>query len=64
MVKNTPVKIGSAFGSLRAIESGLAGDERVIVNGLLRARPGGKVTATAGPMPGAEDADTFAPTGR
>jgi len=30
---------------LRVIKEGLAGDDRVIVNGLMQARPGAKVTA-------------------
>jgi RND family efflux transporter MFP subunit len=62
VVKITPVKLGSAFGALRAIESGLTGNERVIVNGLLRARPGGTVTPTEAPMPGADDAAGLATT--
>lgn len=35
-------------GGLRIVREGLEGDERIIINGLLRARPGGKVT----PQPG------------
>src|SRR5262249_4382426 len=31
-------------GGLRVIKDGLAANDRVIVNGLMRARPGGKVT--------------------
>ena len=31
-------------GGLRLIKEGLAANDRVIVNGLMRARPGGKVT--------------------
>ena len=56
-VKITPVKLGATFGPLRAIVSGLTGEESVIVNGLLRARPGGKVTPTPGPMPGADESN-------
>jgi RND family efflux transporter MFP subunit len=52
----TPIKIGSQFGSLRAVESGLKGDERIIVNGLLKARPGGTVVPELKPMPGADEA--------
>jgi multidrug efflux pump subunit AcrA (membrane-fusion protein) len=33
-----------ADDGLRVIKSGLAPDDRVIVNGLMRARPGAKVT--------------------
>jgi RND family efflux transporter MFP subunit len=35
-------------GGLRIVREGLTGDERIIINGLLRARPGAKVT----PQPG------------
>jgi RND family efflux transporter MFP subunit len=35
-------------GGLRIVREGLKGDERIIINGLLRARPGAKVT----PQPG------------
>jgi RND family efflux transporter MFP subunit len=38
------VTLGQAVGPLRVIKEGLDADERVIVNGLMRARPGGKVT--------------------
>jgi RND family efflux transporter MFP subunit len=54
VVRITPVTIGTQFGPLRAISKGLSGDERVIVNGLLRARPGAKVQPQMAPMPGAE----------
>jgi RND family efflux transporter MFP subunit len=49
-----PVKLGALFGELRAIESGIKPGDRVIVNGLQRARPGAKVSATEQPIP--EDA--------
>ena len=61
-VKVTPVETGALFGSLRAIKSGLTGGERVIVNGILRARPESKVNPQPGEMPGAKDADTLATT--
>ena len=35
---------GQLVGNLRAIKDGLKPDERIIVNGLMRARPGAKVT--------------------
>jgi multidrug efflux system membrane fusion protein len=44
-----PVEVGPLSGDLRIIRSGLAPTDRVIINGLMRARPGGKVT----PEPGA-----------
>ena len=40
------VELGPKVGAERVIESGLKGDERVVVNGLQRARSGIKVTAT------------------
>jgi RND family efflux transporter MFP subunit len=43
-----PVVLGSLNDGLRAVRSGLTGDEKVIINGLMRARPGAKVT----PQPG------------
>jgi RND family efflux transporter MFP subunit len=39
-----PVELGVLKDGMRAIESGLEPGERVITNGLLRARPGSKVT--------------------
>jgi RND family efflux transporter MFP subunit len=38
------VEIGVLQGSMRVIKSGLTASDRVIVNGVLRARPGSKVT--------------------
>lgn len=37
------VELGQAQGTLRIIKSGLTPDDRVIVNGLMRARPGSQV---------------------
>ena len=45
-----PVKLGALFGRLRAVE-GLSPDERVIVNGMQRARPGSRVVAQLAPVP-------------
>jgi RND family efflux transporter MFP subunit len=42
-VSTKPVRIGPRIDGYRVIRSGLTGDETVIVNGLLRARPGTKV---------------------
>ena len=44
-----PVDTGELRGGLRVIDSGLAANDRVIINGLMRAMPGMKVT----PEPGA-----------
>ena len=38
------VTLGDVTDNLRIIKSGLSADDRVIVNGMVRARPGGKVT--------------------
>lgn len=35
-----PVKLGALFGDLRAIESGVTADDRIIINGQMRVRPG------------------------
>ena len=55
-VRVTPVTLGAQFGTLRSIVKGLTGEEHVIVNGLMKARPGGKVQPQLGPMPGADEA--------
>ncbi len=39
------VKIGALDGEMRVVQEGLSTDDRVIVSGLLRARPGSAVTA-------------------
>jgi len=38
------VTLGELDGDLRVIKTGLSAEDRVIVNGMVRARPGGKVT--------------------
>jgi RND family efflux transporter MFP subunit len=43
-----PVEVGALSDGLRIISAGLAPTDRVIINGLMRARPGSKVT----PQPG------------
>jgi RND family efflux transporter MFP subunit len=44
-----PIRPGPSYpGGLRIVREGLTGDEKIIINGLVRARPGGKVT----PQPG------------
>ena len=40
LVEQRPVTIGSLIDGMRVIKEGLTGDERYIVNGLQRARPG------------------------
>ena len=45
------VQIGGLIGNLRIIEQGLTPEARVVVNGLLRARPGVMVKPEEGAMP-------------
>jgi RND family efflux transporter MFP subunit len=52
VVELRPIKLGALFGELRAIESGVKPGDRIIVNGLQRARPGSKVKPTEQPMSG------------
>ena len=42
------VETGALHGDLRVVKSGLAATDRVIINGLMRSRPGTKVTPKAG----------------
>jgi RND family efflux transporter MFP subunit len=49
-VEARPVQLGPRDGSLRVIESGLDAGDRVIVRGLLRARPGQTVTVVEEPI--------------
>ncbi len=55
-VEYREVRLGAATGDMRVVESGLAADERVVVNGLQRLRPGAKVapqmvSMETGPQP-------------
>jgi len=43
IVQPRPVKLGALFGELRAIESGIGPNDRVVIVGLMQARPGIKV---------------------
>ena len=61
-VRITPITLGYSFGGLRAVQSGLTVYDRVIVNGILRARPGATVDPQTGTMPSAQDAETYATT--
>ena len=42
------IRPGPIENGLRIVREGLTGDEKVIINGLVRAQPGGKVTPEAG----------------
>ncbi len=50
-----PVELGPLHDNLRVVRSGISADDSVIVKGLLRARPGSKVTPQA---QSADDAET------
>jgi hypothetical protein len=51
------VEIGELDRGLRVILSGLAASDRVVVDGLVRARPGMKVTPVAGMVAAAPTGD-------
>ena len=48
-VEYRAVQIGRVDSGYRVVQSGVAAGERVIVDGLQRVRPGGKVAASAPP---------------
>jgi membrane fusion protein, multidrug efflux system len=48
------VTLGRLVGGLRVVKSGLKGEDRVVINGLMRVRPGVKVAPQAGAMAAAE----------
>jgi len=48
-VEIRPVTLGAAHAGLQQIASGLAAGERVVVDGLMKARPGAKVVPKAAP---------------
>ena len=47
------IKPGPLYDGLRIVRSGLSPDDRIIINGLMRARPGQKVTPKKGVIRGA-----------
>jgi RND family efflux transporter MFP subunit len=53
VVSPKTVRPGPIYDGLRIIRSGLSKDDTLIINGLLRARPGAKVTAQPGEIKGA-----------
>ena len=62
-VKQKYLTLGTLQGNLRVVKSGLEPDDRVIVNGLMRARPGVKVTPVeeGAPPPGGQQPGAPAP---
>jgi multidrug efflux system membrane fusion protein len=55
-VEYRPIVTGRVIDGLRTVESGLKPGERVVINGLMRVRPGMKVVATNAAMVIAESA--------
>ncbi len=51
IVKPRPVTLGRALGALRVVRDGLSPADRVVINGILRVRPGSKVTPVDGTIP-------------
>ncbi len=49
------VEIGALVGDLRVIKRGIGPDDRVVINGLMMARPGGKVNPQPGTIADAPD---------
>lgn len=43
VVERRAVRLGALFGGLRSVEQGISTEDRVIINGLMRARPGAPV---------------------
>ncbi len=52
IVTPKPVELGQMADGLRVVKSGLGAEDQVIINGLMRARPGAKVTAQPGTIGG------------
>jgi multidrug efflux pump subunit AcrA (membrane-fusion protein) len=46
-----PVRVGSRVDGYRVIREGLKGDEKIVVNGLMRVRPGIRVTPKVTKLP-------------
>jgi membrane fusion protein, multidrug efflux system len=57
-----PVRLDIAVGDLAVIAEGLAGGERVVVEGVLKVQPGAKVTIAAPATPDATPAGDAAPS--
>ena len=60
-----PVELGPLIGSLRVVRAGIGPNDRIVIGGLQRARPGAKVEPKAGriaPATGPEPAPQAAPS--
>lgn len=51
-----PIRPGPMFDGLRIVRSGLTAEDRIVINGLMRARPGAKVTPQPGEIKAAGEA--------
>jgi len=60
-VQSKPVQLGTLFGDMRVIESGITPADRVVVNGLQMARPGFKVNAEEAPAASPSPAASSSP---
>lgn len=57
-VTSTPVRPGPRLYGYRVIRAGLKGDEQIVVKGVIRVRPGAKVTPTTVELPPRNDNST------
>jgi len=60
-VSSRPVRTGVALGDLRVVSGKIGPDDQIIVEGLLRARPGGRVVAAPAEAPAPSAPATPAP---
>src|SRR6202000_1571722 len=49
-VESRKIQLGARFGGLRAVVSGITSDDRIIINGLMHARPGSVVAPDEQPI--------------
>jgi hypothetical protein len=61
VVEYRPVRLGIDVKGLRVVESGIDADDRVVINGLQRARPGAEVQPEMAPMTTEEQPTAAAP---
>ena len=62
VVQQRYVTLGQPVGQLRVIRNGVTANDRVVVNGLVKARPGQKVTPQEGPLPSPGESSQAAAT--
>ena len=63
VVERRAVEVGPRVGALSAIRKGITASDRVVVKGLLRARPGAKVSPQTAPPPSPDQAQAGTSTG-